>query len=68
MNGREQIGLVVCTSIDEYLNNTIKNTNLQELIKNRIELTMLTIVMPIQVLFSLHIKIRKLLTRLYQRK
>lgn len=24
MNGREQIGLVVCTSIDEYLNNTIK--------------------------------------------
>lgn len=24
MNGREQTGLVVCTSIDEYLNNTIK--------------------------------------------
>ena len=37
MNGKSQTGLVVCTSIDEYLNNTIKSTNLPEQIKKQTE-------------------------------
>ena len=34
MNGRVQSGIVACASIDDYLNQVIKNTRIQEKIKN----------------------------------
>lgn len=37
MNGRSQTGIVFCASIDDYMNNIIKNMNLQGLIRNKTE-------------------------------
>lgn len=34
MNGRVQTGIVACASIDDYLNQVIKNTRIQEKIRN----------------------------------
>lgn len=59
MQGRTQSGLVVCTSIDEYTDNTIKSMSGPVMKKNKIAFVMLIYVMRIQVQFFQHIVRKK---------
>ena len=52
MNKREQVGIVGCTSIDDYVNNKIKKHEHTRIEKEKTELIMSIVAMQIQVRFS----------------